>query len=197
MRDVGDSDRVALRQAIFSDTLDVVMALSGASPVVVCEPPEACPAIAASTGVQVISQGPGDLGERMDRAFDDLFQQGAAAVILVGSDIPDLPLPVLEQARRWLRRPGDRAVLGPAADGGYYLVGLKAAHPELFAGIEWGTASVLDQTLERARSTGLEVHLLSRWHDVDERPDLERLVTSGTPGASRTRAWLAARGTGR
>jgi len=100
-----------------------------------------------------------------------------------------------------LRRPGDRLVLGPASDGGYYLVGLKHPHRELFANIQWGTETVAPTTLERAAEIGLEATLLPEWYDID---DLETLgwlrdelagrstrYRNGSP-AMATRAFLAA-----
>jgi hypothetical protein len=74
-----------------------------------------------------------------------------------------------------LARPGDRAVLGPSSDGGYYLLGLKAAHRHMFEDIAWSTEKVAKQTLERAREIGLDVHRLPVWYDVDDVDGLRRL----------------------
>ena len=189
------ADQDALREAIFADTLDAVRSLPGPRAVVVfCEPPGALERLSASLGqgVEVMPQRAGDLGERIHGAFDDLFRLGAASAIVVGSDLPDLPGSTLAAARQLLRIPGDRVVLGPATDGGYYLVGLKAPHPELFAPAAWGTSTVLEETLRRARASGLETRLLPPWHDLDEWSDLERLAASPA-SAPRTRAWCAAR----
>jgi uncharacterized protein len=183
----------ALRQALFHDTLDVVRGLSGADAAVVCEPPSACEEVRSQVGpgVDVLAQRPGDLGSRMCGAFADLFRLGAAGVILVGSDLPDLPPRLLEVARRALMSAGDRAVLGPAGDGGYYLVALKKPHPELFSDIDWGSGAVLEQTLEAARRSNIPVSLIDPWNDVDEWQDLERLRQARSTGAARTRGWLA------
>jgi glycosyltransferase A (GT-A) superfamily protein (DUF2064 family) len=108
----------------------------------------------------------------------------------VGSDLPDLPPSIVRQAADALERPGDRVVLGPALDGGYYLVGLKAPHRQLLTGIDWGTPAVLGQTLDRARTLGLPVELLPPWADVDDLTDLRRLARERSPGAARTRAWI-------
>ena len=190
----------ALREAIFGDTLDVVRSLPGAQATVVCEPPEACRPLTATVGaeVEVIPQVQGDLGDRMNAAFDDLFQLGASAVVLVGSDLPDLPSRTLGAAGRELARRGDRVVLGPASDGGYYRGGMKSPHPELFSGVDWGTGAVLEQTVAKAQAAGIEVLLLEPWHDLDEWADLERLSGAAeTAAAPRTRAWLTARSGGR
>ena len=89
-------------------------------------------------------------------------------MLLVNSDSPTLPPALLEQAASALRAGGDRVVFGPATDGGYYLVGLKAAHPRLFAGIAWSTGDVLARSLARAAEIGLSAHLLDPWYDVDD-----------------------------
>jgi len=183
----------ALRAALFDDTLDVVSAVRHVRRVVACDPPEAVAEVVARVGrsVEVVAQPSGDLGARMRGAIDEAMRRGARGVVLLGSDLPDLPVSHLEAAAHLVGRPGDRIVIGPAADGGYYLVGVTAPHPELFSGIDWGTARVLEQTLQRARDRGLEVHLLPAWADVDERGDLDRLLSTTTSGATRTRAWLA------
>ena len=188
-------EAAALRTAIFADTVAAVRSLPGVATTVVCEPPEACQALTAivGAGVEVIPQSSGDLGERMANAFDDLFSIGASSVVLVGSDLPDLPGRVIAAATRALARRGDRVVLGPASDGGYYLVGLKAPHPELFSGVDWGTERVLEQTAEKAARAALEVVRLETWHDLDEWADLERLAASEGTAAPRTRAWFASR----
>jgi glycosyltransferase A (GT-A) superfamily protein (DUF2064 family) len=90
----------------------------------------------------------------------------------LNSDSPTLPTSLLVETAEVLARPGDRAVLGPSTDGGYYLLGLKQAHRRIFEDITWSTERVAEQTLERAREIGLEVHILAPWYDVD---DLEAL----------------------
>ena len=144
--------------------------------------------------VDVIAQQAGDLGTRMRRAFEDLFRFGAAHVVLIGSDLPTLPGRRIVSAITALRERGDRIVLGPAVDGGYYLIGMKALHPEIFRDVAWGTPRVLQETLERARQTRLEVHLLEPWHDVDDWADLETLRDSPGGEGGRTRALLEALG---
>lgn len=189
---VDAAQHAALRVALFHDTLDALLAVRRVDHVVICDPPEACPDVRASVGpeVDVLAQRTGDLGVRLAGAFEDLFRLGAAAVVIVGSDLPDLPPSIVRQAADALERPGGRVVIGPALDGGYYLVGLKAPHRRLFAGIEWSTPAVLGQTLDRARTLGLQVELLPPWADVDDPTDLERLARGRSPGAARTRAWI-------
>ncbi len=115
-------------------------------------------------------QGPGDLGRRMATAFADGFAAGAGAMVLVGSDIPALTEAVLAAAFEALGRAD--LVLGPAADGGYYLVGLRLPRPELFTGVAWGSAGVCAETLERAATAGLVTVLLEELRDVDRPEDL-------------------------
>ena len=111
-----------------------------------------------------------DLGERMNAAFRQAFYGGSERVLLIGSDCPGITGDLLE---RGLDALGDRdAVFGPAADGGYYLVGLKRMCPELFSDMTWGTSDVLERTLERASAMNLSLCLLDRLHDVDRPEDL-------------------------
>ncbi|MGH1588546.1 TIGR04282 family arsenosugar biosynthesis glycosyltransferase [Methylobacterium phyllosphaerae] len=97
-----------------------------------------------------------------------LTEESHDCVVLINSDSPTLPTTLLTAAVAALRRPGDRVVLGPAIDGGYTLVGLKADHPELFDGIPWSTGAVLNRTLEQAADIALEVELLPTWYDIDD-----------------------------
>jgi len=189
---VDAAQHAALRAALFHDTLDALRAVRRVDRIVICDPPAACPEVRAIVGpeVDVLAQRDGDLGAKLAGAFEDLFRLGAEAVVIVGSDLPDLPPSIVRQAADALERPGDRVVLGPALDGGYYLVGLKAPHRQLLTGIDWGTPAVLGQTLDRARTLGLPVELLPPWADVDDLTDLRRLARERSPGAARTRAWI-------
>jgi uncharacterized protein len=137
------------------------------------------------------------LGERLLHATEDLLTVGYDSVCLVNSDSPTLPSSVFRDAADLLRAPGNRVVLGPAMDGGYYLIGLKSVPRRLFEDISWSTPSVLAQTLERARELSLEVHLLPEWYDVDDQQSLRLLcrelfkVDSGASGrGASTRALL-------
>jgi uncharacterized protein len=88
--------------------------------------------------------------------------------VVLNSDSPTLPTSLLVETAHVLARPGERAVLGPALDGGYYLLGLKAKHHRLFEDIAWSTERVAQQTLERAAELKLPVHILPTWYDVDD-----------------------------
>lgn len=114
-------------------------------------------------------------GERLYFAAVDLFRCGFESVCLIDSDSPTVPAENFAQAVKLLRHPGDRIVLGPCADGGYYLIGIKKPHQEIFDRIDWSTERVLAQTKQRARELSLEVKLLPTGYDVDDEASLRRL----------------------
>jgi rSAM/selenodomain-associated transferase 1 len=114
-------------------------------------------------------------GERLYFAAEDLFKCGLNAVCLIDSDSPTIPAENYRRAIELLSLPGDRIVLGPCDDGGYYLIGLKKLHREIFERIDWSTDLVFEQTRERATHIGVNVHELPRGFDVDDRASLHRL----------------------
>lgn len=114
-------------------------------------------------------------GERLLAAAEDILAIGYGAVCLIDSDSPTVPAEAYEQAVQALQAPGDRVMLGPSDDGGYYLIGLKQAHAAPFENITWSTSSVLEETLERCGTAGLEVVLLPTWYDVDDAATLDVL----------------------
>jgi rSAM/selenodomain-associated transferase 1 len=114
-------------------------------------------------------------GERLFHAADDLLRLGYESCCLVDSDSPTLPRALLTAAIAELSRPGERVVLGPADDGGYYLIGMRRAHRRIFEEIAWSTAEVSAQTVARAREINLDVALLPAWYDVDDAATLRRL----------------------
>jgi hypothetical protein len=109
------------------------------------------------------------------RTLQEIFAREHAAAIVLNSDSPTLPTALLVETAEILARPGERVVLGPSTDGGYYLLGLKTVHSRLFEDITWGTGRVAAQTLERAREIKLDVHMLPPWYDVDDVEGLRRL----------------------
>jgi len=123
----------------------------------------------------LIAQRGHKFGDRLTFAAEDLFTVGFASVCLINSDSPTVPAENFAQAIELLHFPGDRIVLGPSDDGGYYLIGLKKLHRKIFERIDWSTERVLDQTLQRATEIGAEVKLLPAGYDVDDRATLERL----------------------
>jgi len=114
-------------------------------------------------------------GDKLSYAVQDLLAMGYESLCLINSDSPTLPPELLAKAVAALSRAGDRVVIGAAEDGGYYLIGLKQPHPRLFEEIEWSTANVLSQTIERAGEIGLDVEVLPSWFDVDDAETLGRL----------------------
>jgi len=116
-----------------------------------------------------------NFGDCLYRVIETLLARGFASVCVINSDSPTLPTAQLIAAARQLAEPGDRAVIGPSLDGGYYLLGLKAAHRHLFEGIAWSTARVFEQTRQRAADLALPLVLLEPWYDVDDIATLRRL----------------------
>jgi rSAM/selenodomain-associated transferase 1 len=148
---------------------------------------------------ELVAQRGDAFGERLTLAGEDLLRVGFSSFCLIDSDSPTVPQHAYADAARLLSEPGDRMVLGPSDDGGYYLIGLKQSHRRVFEEIDWSTERVAEQTLQRAREIGLEVHLLPTWYDVDDRATLHRLCNellgdSATGGyaAPETRNFLAA-----
>jgi hypothetical protein len=139
-----------------------------------------------------------DLGERLYRALSGAAAE-AGAVMALGSDHPTLPLEMVRRAFEWVESGAD-VVLGPAEDGGYYLIALcaGAVAPRLFEEIAWSTGQVLAATLDRCRELGLAVELLPEASDVDTPEDLRRLAArmagDGDLGCPRTHALLASLG---
>jgi rSAM/selenodomain-associated transferase 1 len=116
-----------------------------------------------------------DLGARMRNAFHDVLSQGHEKAVLVGSDIPDLPFEIIDEAFSALEEKD--AVIGPASDGGYFLIGFKKDTflPDIFHGIAWSTDSVYRETMKVFERAGHRVHILPEWRDVDTLDDLRSL----------------------
>ncbi len=130
------------------------------------------------TGYHCVPQPDGDLGRRMDIATRTALAAGCQRLLLIGADCPGLDAPLLAAALERLRTAD--LVLGPAHDGGYYLLGLSerlptAARLRLFAGISWGSDQVLAETLHQARAAGIDSFLLPERHDIDRPEDLVHL----------------------
>jgi len=116
-----------------------------------------------------------NFGDCLFHTIGEILSRGHQSAVVLNSDSPTLPTALLVETAEVLARPGDRAVLGPSTDGGYYLLGLKHAHARMFEDITWSTERVAEQTLARAREIGLDVHGLSAWYDVDDLEALKRL----------------------
>jgi rSAM/selenodomain-associated transferase 1 len=173
----------ALLSALLLDTLDGV-SRAGTTRVVLVEPADACAEVRAllPDAVRVMAQADGTLGDRMRTAMQRLFDEGASIVVLVGSDLPDIAPQTIDDAISHLRSDPAALVLGPAHDGGYYLIAATRV-PEVFDGIEWSSSQVLEQTRAAAAKHGVRVHLLGALRDVDTPDDLQQVR------ARRTRSW--------
>jgi rSAM/selenodomain-associated transferase 1 len=147
-------------------------------------------------GFTLLPQRGENFGERLYFAAEDLFKCGFDTVCLIDSDSPTVPAENFTRAIELLSFPGDHVVLGPCDDGGYYLIGLKQLHREVFEGIDWSTERVFEQTKQRATQIGVGVHELPRGLDVDDHATLRRLCDEllGKHGrdnvAPRTRQFL-------
>lgn len=170
---VGATGAARLARAFLLDTYATLHALpiahrvlcvSSSGPLPSLEPPP-----------QIWLQGPGDLGARMARMARRALAERPGPVLIVGSDSPGLPLRFVKQALEALVA-GSPAVIGPAQDGGYYLLGLRRCPETLFDGVSWSTSDTLRQTLDRLREHQLPPHELPSWFDVDRPEDLERLA---------------------
>ena len=175
-----------LYRCMLLDLLAKGGALAGVDPWLFHEPDaEAAPFFAeVAPGMPCAPQDGTDLGERMANAFRRLAT-GYGGIAIIGTDLPDLPMAYVEEAFRRLDAGEADAVLGPADDGGYYLVAMGELHAELFRDVPWSSEEVLATTLARAEEAGIAVSLLPVWHDVDTVDDLQRPelldAANGTP----------------
>jgi uncharacterized protein len=173
---LGEEGAAALHRRLVAHSLAVATA-AGIGPVELwCAPDTGDPFFddcERRFGVSLHSQGEGDLGARMQRAFEAVLARARRA-ILVGSDIPALSARYLRDAERVLAR-GDDVVIGPAEDGGYVLIGLSRRDPELFRGIPWGGPEVLAETRRRVAALRWRSSELSALWDMDRPEDLQRL----------------------
>lgn len=168
-------DRAAeISGALLADSLD--LARSAARTLHVAFTPETASAAFARLAPEAhrFAQPDGDLGDRLRHAFATAHASGASRPVLIGSDSPTLPSHLLGAAHDTLAR--HDIVLGPAEDGGYYLIGMNELHASIFEDIDWGTDRVLEQTLARAASAGLRVATLPYWYDVDTTAGLARVA---------------------
>jgi rSAM/selenodomain-associated transferase 1 len=133
-----------------------------------------------------------NLGERMEHCLSQVFSAGVNRAILIGSDLPDLPMALIDEAFAALQRVD--VVIGPALDGGYYLIGFTrdGYTPQIFKGMPWGADTVLRQTVDVLQNHRQTIHLLPRWSDVDNLEDLKKFFerNRGTLWCPRTIAYL-------
>ncbi|MBI2390851.1 MAG: TIGR04282 family arsenosugar biosynthesis glycosyltransferase [Deltaproteobacteria bacterium] len=168
---IGALAAARLAQAFFEDTWATVRALSWARPILATTTRDAT-AFGLPPDVELWDQGSGDLGARMERILARAVAEAGRAIVL-GADLPGLPGHHLEVARMALAN--HDAVLGPADDGGFYLLGLARVPPGLLADLPWSSSETLHRTEQRLRSAGLTTTRAPYWFDVDEPRDLVRL----------------------
>jgi uncharacterized protein len=175
--ELGQAGAARAAAAMLADTLAAVRQV-GAAPWLCFTPPAARERLAsAAPGFGLLAQRGADLGDRLAACLQDLLAAGARRVAIVGADTPHLPPAVCRRAFELLGHAD--VVLGPALDGGYYLVAAKASRPELFAGVPMGTDVVLQATMARAARAGLRVALLPPLHDLDRVEDLRLALATG------------------
>jgi uncharacterized protein len=189
-------EAAALYRCFLLDKIAAVGTLMGTRPVIAYTPDDAHAEFdELAPGFALVPQHGHDLGARLHATLANLLAAGHAGAIAVDSDTPTLPSAFLQQAVNCLSEPGPDIVLGPTEDGGYYLIGVRLAHRELFDDVPWSTSSVLEVTRRRAAASGLQAAYLPSWFDVDTPDDLERLRTMLDAGhettACETRRFLA------
>ncbi len=139
--------------------------------------------LAARHRLRLYDQVGEDLGQRMDHALTMILRHGYQSAILIGTDIPDISDRTYKHAKELLQTKD--VVFGPTQDGGYYLVGLKAPHPELFANIPWSSQQVLTQSHAQAEKLGLAVGLLERKQDIDTFDDVQDFLNEKSASGRR------------
>ena len=179
---VSNAEAAELYRAFIQDTLHLARRVAGASLYVAWTPDDGLAELQASLGnpeVNWFEQRGAHLGERLSNAFTMFLKKEADKTVVLGGDSPLLPLAYVDEAFRSLDR--HDVVLGPATDGGYYLIGLGRGrktvehYASLFESIDWSTGRVLRQTRTAIRKRGLSSHELPPWYDVDRPADLERV----------------------
>ena len=186
---LGAARACALYRAFILDLADRLAALP--YEVIWSYDPAPAPFAALLPGARCVPQIDGDLGARMGHAVAAAFAESAAPVVVLGADVPHVSADSIAQAAAVA---AGQVAIGPAEDGGYYLIALAREAPALFVDIPWGGAGVLEATRERAGRIGLETLLLPPTFDVDESADVERLrvlLERGAVALPRTAALLA------
>ena len=180
-----------LYRCFLLDRLDEVVALAGVGPVLAFSPPwaHAQAGALAPPGYRLVPQRGADLGARMSNLLAGLLADGHPGAMVIGADTPTLPIAHVAEAAQVLAEGAADLVIGPAEDGGYYLIGLRRPQPALFSAMPWGTDRVIELTTSRASRLALRAHVLPEWFDVDTESDLRRLrddLRSGAPVPRRT-----------
>lgn len=170
------SDAAELYRRFLFDKIEQVTTLRAASLAIAYTPAEARAFFEeVAPGFVLVQQRGADLGDRLANSLGELLNRGHHGAMAIDSDTPTLPVSFLQQAVDLVTTPGVDVVLGPTQDGGYYLIGVRAMHRELFEAMAWSTSAVLPETIRRADAKGLRVACLPPWYDIDTPEDLGRL----------------------
>ena len=184
-------EAASLYRAFVLDSVAVLAESTADLKVVACTPADAEPTLrewlAGSGDFAWLAQPEGDLGRRLDQLMGWSFDQGAGRTAIIGSDTPSLPSAYIDMALDAMKE--REVVIGPCVDGGYYLIGQQAGERPMFAGVDWSTGRVLEQTLSKLG--GRSLGLLPPWYDVDTAPQagflkvhLRALHEAGEPRGS-------------
>lgn len=165
--------------AFILDTLNAA-SLKGVERILGCDATRRDPffkGLSERFGLALVDQVGENLGIRMRNAIEEAYRMDFGQVVIIGTDIPTLPIGYIQEAFKQLKkRPQEPSiVLGPSTDGGYYLIGCSGSVPPIFDGIAWGTEQVLTQTLQRITDKNLDATLLPFWYDVDTIEDIRFL----------------------
>jgi uncharacterized protein len=175
---IGDPAALTLYRAFLEDQIAFLASFPVDHAVEWCADGDAGPELAAlvsRTRVRMSPQVAGDLGARLAAVFERKTETGPTATVVIGADSPTLPSRLVEESLDHLTAAGG-AVVVPADDGGYVLVGLCRPAPALFRDVPWSSSVVLERTRERARTAGVDLAEIGSWYDVDDRASLRRLV---------------------
>jgi len=194
---LGAEEAAALYRCFLLDKIAAVRALARTRPLIAYSPEEARAEFAAlAPDFALMRQRGPDLGARLHATLAGLLADGHPGAIAVDSDTPTLPREFLQRAVDCLLGGDVDVVLGPTEDGGYYLIGLRAAHSTVFEAVPWSTSAVLEVTLGRAAAAGLRAFCLPAWFDIDTPDDLlrlERALTDGPTSAAETERFMVSR----
>lgn len=173
---LSSTEAADLAGALLLDQLDNLAQFGGAQLFVAFTPASAAGffKMFEARGFTCFPQRGDSLGERMSHAFAHLFASSFSRIVLIGGDLPVLPGEFLERAYASLDAGAD-VVLGPAADGGYYLIGMNSLIKDVFQHISWSCHDVLARTVEKISSLGLRYEFMPAWYDIDTAEDLARL----------------------
>lgn len=178
---------------MIQDTLEMTRSLSGLTTFIFFQNDPDAAEYFATLAPEILSlpQRGVDLGERMKRAFEEIFARGFNVAAIIGTDSPDLPQEYIYEAFSLLEYEHTEVVFGPAEDGGYYLLAMKRVWGELFSKLPWSSEDLLAASVEAAKDACLGASFLPQWHDIDTAADLQRqeLLDEKSPAVN-TREFL-------